>query len=567
MLLLLEKIWRQCFVKRARRRIQQMDQAAEDLRDALDLPPEAKHELISLLAFPAYSNELLSIGERDLQEKEVWPEDTQEVFHGSIQDPRKGFSARARSRKKLVWFNTLAAVICVGILVGGLILMLRVAPQTSASPPSGLYVTTGDSVYRLATQNGHLKPLWHYTLHAPWTTQRIDRLNLPSDVGSTWNIRIDSSPTVVDTTVYFGGSEDDTITHQLHHYLYALDAVSGTLVWRYQIDENGNGIKGPYFTNGSGSGSFHLDLGKIISAPQVADGLVYIQIGSWPSYYILALDSGNGRVRWSYNYQGTSTYSQMSAVIDNRLYISVDNRLLALNAKSGQKQWVQQVPWQKGSSSFLSLQTANGTVYATFISYPGHQDVGSYSNAVHTSLIYAFDMASGLQRWVSKPIDGEVSPLVVDQQAVYLGSEAGYIYALKVTDGSQLWSYDYDPHASFVFLQKMDGVIYARETLSLYGLAAAQYNGPPPSLGIIALTAASGKVEWKNTIPRTVSGTIGTPQGWDGGQLVIGSGIVYTSLRNGLVCSLTANHGSFLQCYSIKNSASVSSAPTITLVD
>ncbi len=565
-MLLLEKIWRQRFVKRARMRIQYIDQAAEDLRAALDLPPEAKHELISLLALPEYSNELLSISKRELQGKEVGSEDAQGVSHSSIQDSRKGFSSHVRSRKKLVWLNTLAAVICVGILVGGLTLMLRVAHQTSASPPSGLYVTTDESVYRLATQNSRLKPLWHYTLQAPWTTQRINHLNLPRDVVPSWNIRIDTSPTVAGNMVYFGGSEDNTITHQLHHYLYALDAVSGTLVWRYQIDENGNGIKGPYFTNGSGSGSFDLDLGEMISAPQVADGLVSIQIGNWPYYYILALDSANGQVRWSYKYQGTSSYSQMSAVIDNHLYISVDNRLLALNAQNGHVEWVQQVPWQKGSSSFFSLQTGNGTVYATFISYPGHQDVGSYSNAVHTSLIYAFDMGSGLQRWVSKPIDGEVSPLVVDQQAIYLGSEAGQIYALKVSDGSQLWSYSDNPHASFVFLQKMDGVIYARETLSLYGLAAAQYNGPPPSLGIIALTAGSGKLEWQNTIPRTVSGTIGTPQGWDGGQLVMGNGIVYTSLRNGLVCSLTANRGSFLQCYTVEDSASVSSAPTLTLV-
>jgi outer membrane protein assembly factor BamB len=252
--------------------------------------------------------------------------------------------------------------------------------------------------------------------------------------------------------------------------------------------------------------------------------------------------------------------------VDSRLYVSVDNRLLALNAKSGQKLWMQQVPWQKGSSSFLSLQTANGTVYATFLSYPGHQDVGSYSDAVHTSLIYAFAMSSGVRRWVSRPIDGEISPLVVDQQAIYLGSEAGHIYALNVTNGLLLWSYGYDPHASFVSLQKMEGVIYARQTLSLYGLAAAQYNGPPPSLGIVALVATSSKMEWRNTIPRTVAGTIGTPQGWDGGQLVAGNGIIYTSLRNGFVCSFTANHGLFLQCASIENSAHVSFAPTLTLV-
>ncbi len=562
---LLEKIWHQRFVKRAHTRIQLINLAAEDLRVALDLPPEAKHELISLLAFPEHDNAVFSISESQPQEKEVWSGDTQEVFHDSMQDPGKRFSSRTRSHKKLVWLNTLAAVICVGILVGGLTLMLRVAHQTTASPPSGLYVTTNDSLDRFATQNGRLTSLWHYTLHAPWTARRINHLNLPNNVVPPWNIRIDTSPTIVENIVYFGGNEDNTITHQLHHYLYALDAVSGTLIWRYQIDENGNGIKGPYFTNGSESGSLHLDLGKMISPPQVADGLVYIQVSDWPSYSILALDSTNGRVRWSYTYQGTSIYSQMSEVVDSRLYISVDNRLLALDAKNGQKQWIQQVPWHKGSSSFLSLQTGNGTVYATFISYPAHQDVGSYSDAVHISEIYAFDMVNGLQRWVSKPIDGEVSPLVIDHQAIYLGSETGHIYALKVADGTQLWSYGYDPHASFVFLQKMGGAIYARETLSLYGLAAAQYNGPPPRLRIIALTAKSGKLKWRNTIPQTTT-TFGTPQGWDGGQLVIGNGIVYTSLRNGVVCSLTTNRGSFLQCYSIEKSASVSSAPTLTLV-
>ncbi|HVU69638.1 MAG TPA: PQQ-binding-like beta-propeller repeat protein [Ktedonobacteraceae bacterium] len=461
------------------------------------------------------------------------------------------------ARKKLAFLSTFTALLCLGILGGVLVFVMPRNQQNTASP--GFYAATGDSVYHLSLQDGQFTLLWHYTLSAPWTMQGVEHAHLSGEALSSWATRIESPLAIADGRIYFGGSEDDPVTHQLHHYLYALAARDGTLLWRSQLDGGNSGIKGPSLPGNPASG-------KILSTPRVVHGLVYIQVNDQPAYHIQALESANGHMRWSYTYQGTSGYTQMSSVVAQRLYITVDNRLFALDAENGQPQWTQQVPWHKDTSSFLALQPANGSIYATFLSYPGHQDIANYSDTVHTSLIYAFDMSSGVQQWVSKPIDGRISSLVIDQRAIYFGSEAGHISALSIRDGSQLWDYQSPRPAAFVFLQEGDGFIYARQTLSLYAPIAAFYTGPPPSLNIIALTTEAGKSAWSQSIPRTITNTVGTAQGWDGGQLVVEDGELITSLRNGLVCGLTARDGSFLRCTSLENPHGTDQAPILTLI-
>ena len=77
-----------------------------------------------------------------------------------------------------------------------------------------------------------------------------------------------SSPAVVDGVVYVGSHDS---------YVYALDADSGQLRWRY---ETGFWVR---------------------SSPTVVDGVVYV--GSYDDY-VYALDAGSGQLRWRYEMGG-----------------------------------------------------------------------------------------------------------------------------------------------------------------------------------------------------------------------------------------------------------------------
>ena len=101
-----------------------------------------------------------------------------------------------------------------------------------------------------------------------------------------------SSPAVVDGVVYVGQGRD----------VYALDAASGQLRWRY---ETGSGV---------------------YSSPAVVDGVVYV--GSYDDY-LYALDAASGQLRWRYE-TGNRVYSS-PAVVDGVVYVgSRDNYLYAV---------------------------------------------------------------------------------------------------------------------------------------------------------------------------------------------------------------------------------------------
>src|SRR6266567_664794 len=107
-----------------------------------------------------------------------------------------------------------------------------------------------------------------------YKTQGIQRLH-----GVKWKFKTErvmeawfSSPTVSDDIVYFGS--DDS-------YLYALNAVTGELKWKFKTGD------------------------VVYSSPAVADGAVYV--GSHDSY-LYAVDMNTGKERWKFK-TGNRVYS------------------------------------------------------------------------------------------------------------------------------------------------------------------------------------------------------------------------------------------------------------------
>jgi outer membrane protein assembly factor BamB len=585
-----EEMRQRNFAKRARERLQHMDQAAQDLQSALSLFPETKYEVIALLSPVEITDDmsLLNDVEPVRAEKQVPlpPAQTEmeEALFPSAQPGREEerrarpvrepeslqkLFARSRTTRKHVWLRSLAAILCVAFLVGTFALALQIIHQSASAPAGtpGLYVTTDNSVFRLASQDGQLSTLWRYTLSAPWTEQRVKAYDQQTHQPVTpWTRLIDSPVTVSGNVAYFGGNADDPHTHQLHHYLYALNATTGKLLWRYQIDGGKSGIPSPFSIQTDQVQMYNLEPGTVTGAPQVVQNTIYILVAVKPHmpqphgpeynqyYYIFALNSQTGVVRWSTRYFADST--QMSVASDGSIVYATDaNAIMAFNGANGQKQWQKEIPRPNLYSGFSDLQFANGTLYATMrISYTTPSPSAS-------SRIYAFDPANGSQLWVSRPVNGLVSPLVVAQNALYFGSGAGNVYALRLHDGSQLW--DYRGYASdvFVSLFQSNGVVYARMTASLEAAEMDQTFGP--YLTIVAIDARSGNLNWGSSIPPDKRENFGTGVGWDGGQLAVSGDIVYTSMQNGLVCSLKRSDGSFIACDTLAHTQMV---PSLTLV-
>lgn len=119
-----------------------------------------------------------------------------------------------------------------------------------------------------------------------------------------------SSPVVVAGTVYFGSGDG---------HVYALDAVTGELRWKYATGDVVHG------------------------SPAYADGVVYV--GSWDSF-LYALDAKSGALRWRFQ-GGTDPvihnqvgFQSSPAVADGVVYVGCrDSNLYALDAATGVEKW------------------------------------------------------------------------------------------------------------------------------------------------------------------------------------------------------------------------------------
>ncbi len=106
-----------------------------------------------------------------------------------------------------------------------------------------------------------------------------------------------------DTQLVIVGSQDNTV--------YALDAQSGWVVWRYRTGK------------------------AVISSPCIAEGVVYVGSADANLY---ALDLKTGRMNWKYTTEGQVNSSPV--VADAAVYVgSVDTSLYSIDAKTGQLRW------------------------------------------------------------------------------------------------------------------------------------------------------------------------------------------------------------------------------------
>jgi outer membrane protein assembly factor BamB len=294
-----------------------------------------------------------------------------------------------------------------------------------------------------------------------------------------------SPPAVVNGVVYFGS--DDNLGDG---NAYALNASTGTLIWKYPTGAMGNspavanGVVyfaatfGTVYALNAGTGAklwSHTTEALVESNPVVVNGIIYFGCG----FNVCALNASTGAQLWSF---ATGGFVGDPAVANGVVYVgSNDGSAYALNASTGAKLW--SFYPQVGQAHDAAV--ANGVVYfgiSNFVyalnastgvplwSYRAVTEV-DHSPAVANGVVYvgdegsdvyALDASTGGLLWHYAPENAVQSSPAVANGMVYVNTNDGNIYALNASTGSKLWSFavSMDGTGNRSSPAIVDGVVY-----------------------------------------------------------------------------------------------------------
>jgi outer membrane protein assembly factor BamB len=331
-----------------------------------------------------------------------------------------------------------------------------------------------------------------------------------------WRFRtggaVRSSPVVAEGVVFVGSSDG---------HVYAVDAVSGAERWRYDagsaiggaplvtedlvvVVDRTNGIHA--VARGSGDRRWHVQgdadvplvwglegWDYILASPVVTDGMVLTGTGDGRLYAIAA---ETGDVRWTAQTGGR--LRSAPAVHQGVAYVGAgDGVVYGFSLADGSEVWrfvtaghdLDGAEYGFDRTQIYSSPTiAGGTLYV------GSRDAS----------LYAVDLESRAIRWTFEDGTSWVmsSPTVSDGLVLSARSSSGMARALRVEDGTEVWSSE---TGGFVF----SSPVVAGETVYLGSGSGTLH----------AFDRVSGAERWSY---RTDGGIFGTPAIWDG-RLYIGS--------------------------------------------
>jgi len=227
-----------------------------------------------------------------------------------------------------------------------------------------------------------------------------------------------SSPAVANGVVYVGSADG---------YLYALRSSDGTLIWRYYTGADNDTL------------------------PAVANGVVYF--GDYGDSYVYALNASNGSLLW--RYQTGGVINSPLEIVNGVIYVgSYDDYVYALNASNGSLLW-------------RYLTTGNGIIDSSPAVANGVVYIGTTDDYV-----YALNASNGTLLW-RYLTGGEIqSSVVVDNGAIFVASLDGYLYALNASNGSLLWRYQIMSN-NFASPAVASGVVYVGGFVYVYALNAS----------------------------------------------------------------------------------------------
>lgn len=252
-----------------------------------------------------------------------------------------------------------------------------------------------------------------------------------------------------------------------HNQVSAIDAASGSTVWRHSVTSDERDRRG-FFSLGGGGGANQGFGGGVA----VSGGRVFVTSGL---RVVTALDAANGDVIWTS--QVESPIHGAPTVSGTRVYaVDVDNQVIAFEAATGEQAWSYQAiaeparilrassPAVTGeivvtpfsSGELIALRTSNGQqLWQQVLSRTNRTNALSEIRDIagrpvisrgvvyagsHSGLFAAVDVRSGTARW-QLPIATLNAPWVAGD-AVYVVSKAGEVIAINRDSGQIYWIED-----------------------------------------------------------------------------------------------------------------------------
>lgn len=372
----------------------------------------------------------------------------------------KSNPATSKKRAFVQQLNVLAAVLCVGMLVGGMVLLSKTSRQAQKPhTPHQMHVASGgtplpkpphpitggkcalDTTVADAQQSKTSVPglyifasniqsdniLYRYDLHTKkvlWSKKLCGAFN--------------SNGTVEQNGILYLAGTD--VTHESGSgwvsYLYALNESDGSAIWGVKFPTSVTPFKKPSSPQESSNyGSSPPELGAI-EMPTIMNGIVYVVQRTGIVY---AFDAATGSQLWAFDTghtawattsQGNGSIVDPSSiqVVNGVAYGSIVDRVFALNAKSGKKLWMH--TFDKVLNINQSPAIADGAISVTAY-VPGY---GSATNP--DSYIYAFDAQTGTQKWKSVKIRGYINGPTAFNGKVYAMDYDGTWYTLNASNGA-----------------------------------------------------------------------------------------------------------------------------------
>lgn len=268
----------------------------------------------------------------------------------------------------------------------------------AATPVVGngvIYFLSRDGIFHALDQSTG-KRLWHFATAGEVRFAAVGGYGVSAAEGGVpdpWDFHL-SSPVIKQGKVFFGSSDKN---------LYALDAVSGKLVWAFTADN------------------------MIHSTPAIHNGRLFF--GTWGSK-IYALDVATGAALWhvqagidpNYVMQGITA---SPALDDQHLYVGArDGYVYALRQTDGSTLW----RYAAESSWVLASATLDtDTVYLA---------------TSDTGLLLALDKYNGKERYrADTRFWSYTDPLLVNDRIVFVGNMLGELYGFNKTTGALAWYY------------------------------------------------------------------------------------------------------------------------------
>ncbi|HEV7179857.1 MAG TPA: PQQ-binding-like beta-propeller repeat protein [Candidatus Baltobacteraceae bacterium] len=311
-----------------------------------------------------------------------------------------------------------------------------------------------------------------------WTQFRLNAQNnavVPGNLSATWFVRtggpISASPTIVDGTIYIGNNAG---------WLYALDAASGSVKWRFRVSDPlmsaplvyndlvivGEGNEqsvgptpsAPLYvgTNTNALLAFERTTGTLrwrtllpgsgMPTPAIVNGVLVHHNGAG---WVTALDPATGRKLYARDLHSIASMVAALPIGTDRFITSgvVDNAVWELKASDGSTVW--KTAFNPVDSGFGDCPPVTDGKNL-FCDYVAPVPPATYTIATTPAIERAFslDVATGAKRWDVElergilPERNEAGIPLLANGLLYLGSAiAPYMHAIDPGSGRVIWKW------------------------------------------------------------------------------------------------------------------------------